>query len=158
MYGNVHTFLQKNEEFISNLGAFICTVSTSMHLVHHELDGIRGVHTAFYMCMCTCISTNAEFLIYDDACHLKKYSCNPVRCDKTPTQRISSLTTVVDKFHFKGHVDPWCHENCNPYKFESLESVSVSHTVRAPPPLAIILVLMKYYKLSAWLSWTVKCP
>ncbi len=74
------------------------------------------------------VSTTAEFLIYDDACHLKKYACNPVRCDKTPTaQRMASLRTVVDKFHFVGHVDPWCQEHCNPYKFKSLEKVSVSH-------------------------------
>ena len=72
------------------------------------------------MHMCT-----IEFLIYDDACHLKKYACNPVRCEKTPTaQRMAALETVVDKFHFVGHVDPWCRENCNPYKFDSLKSVS----------------------------------
>lgn len=24
------------------------------------------------------------------------------------------MLPAVDHFHFKGHTDPWCHENCNP--------------------------------------------
>ena len=66
----------------------------------------------------------AEFVIYDDACHLKKYACNPVRCNKTPTaQKLASLSTVVDRFHLAGHVDPWCQENCNPLKKVSVHSL-----------------------------------
>jgi len=35
--------------------------------------------------------------------------------NKTQTaQKLASLSTVVDWFHFVGHVDPWCQENCNP--------------------------------------------
>ena len=92
--------------------------------MQYDLDGVHeGTHVHVH------ISITAEFVIYDDACHLKKYACNPVRCSKTPTaQKLASLTTVVDRFHFAGHVDPWCQENCNPYKFESLKKVSVSHT------------------------------
>jgi len=57
------------------------------------------------------------------------YACNPVRCSKTPTaQKLASLRTAVDRFHFAGHVDLWCQENCNSHKFESLKKVSVSHT------------------------------
>ena len=43
-------------------------------------------------------------------------------------ERTKTGITVVDRFHLAGHVDPWCQENCNPYKFESLKKVSVSHT------------------------------
>ena len=25
--------------------------------------------------------------------------------------------------HFKGHVDDWCHQHCDPYKFPELEKV-----------------------------------
>ena len=28
---------------------------------------------------------------------------------------------VVDKFHFKNHVDVWCKQNCNPYKSDKLQ-------------------------------------
>ena len=77
-----------------------------------------------YMSVHVHISTTAEFVIYDDACHLKKYACNPVRCNKTPTaQKLASLSTVVDRFHLAGHVDPWCQENCNPLKKVSVHSL-----------------------------------
>jgi len=76
----------------------------------YDLDGVQGgthVHVD--------ITTTAEFVIYCDACHSKKYACNPVRRNKTQTaQKLASLSTVVDWFHFVGHVDPWCQENCNP--------------------------------------------
>ena len=28
--------------------------------------------------------------------------------------------------HFRGHVDPWCKDNCNPDKFASMNMVNVS--------------------------------
>ena len=66
----------------------------------------------------------AGFICYDDGCHLKKYANNPVRSAATPTaQRISSLTIAVDKFHFSGHTDTWCRQNCNPYSFKELNEV-----------------------------------
>ena len=37
--------------------------------------------------------------------------------------RLSEVNIVIDKLHFKGHVDKWCHEHCNPYKFEELNQV-----------------------------------
>jgi hypothetical protein len=67
------------------------------------------------------------FLCYDDGCHLKKFACNAKRRDSTATSKsISSMNIVVDKLHFRGHVDKWCHEHCNPNDFEDLKSVSVS--------------------------------
>lgn len=66
-----------------------------------------------------------EFLIYDDACHLKKYATNSKRAKDTLTaERMASLNFVVDRFHFSGHVDPWCRQNCNPNSFDSLKKVS----------------------------------
>ncbi len=77
---------------------------------------------AQYGNVCVC----PEFLIYDDGCHLKKYATNPERLTKTPTaQRIGSVNIVVDRFHFPGHVDPWCKEHCNPNKFDALKEASV---------------------------------
>ena len=47
-------------------------------------------------------------------------------------QQIASINIVVDKFHFPGHVDPWCHEHCNPYKFESLQKASLHMYIQLP--------------------------
>jgi hypothetical protein len=30
---------------------------------------------------------------------------------------------VVDKFHFRNHVDKWCKTHCNPYKCRDLDEV-----------------------------------
>ena len=55
-------------------------------------------------------------ICYDDACHLKKFSSNPLRKDLTLTsKRMSNIGMKCDKFHFKNHTDPWCKANCNPY-------------------------------------------
>jgi hypothetical protein len=67
-----------------------------------------------------------DTICYDDGCHLKKYAENPVRANNTPTSsRIASCSIAVDKMHFRGHVDGWCQENCNPYKLKQLENVSI---------------------------------
>lgn len=69
-------------------------------------------------------TADLRFICYDDGCHLKKYAANTKRVNQTPTAtRLSSLNIVVDKMHFKGHIDPWCQENCNPYTFSELEKV-----------------------------------
>ena len=64
------------------------------------------------------------FICYDDGCHLKKYASHSTRKGLTPiAARLSEVNIVIDKLHFKGHVDKWCHEHCNPYKFEELNQV-----------------------------------
>ena len=50
----------------------------------------------------------AEYICYDDGCHLKKYAENLCRRDQTATTKIlSELHIVVDKMHMAGHVDKW---------------------------------------------------
>ena len=67
-----------------------------------------------------------EYIIYDDACHLKRYACNPSRANETDTTKhISCSHIVVDRFHFPGHVDLWCKEHCNPNKLEELNNVKL---------------------------------
>lgn len=67
---------------------------------------------------------NLRYILYDDGCHLKKYALNPTRSMCTPTSEwLASLEIVVDKLHFKGHIDTWCHQHCNPYTHSDLENV-----------------------------------
>ena len=76
--------------------------------------------------MCIYMYTMLGFLCYDDGCHLKKFACNSKRKDSTTTSKwISSLDIVVDELHFRGHVDKWCHEHCNPNDFDELNKVHV---------------------------------
>ena len=54
-------------------------------------------------------------LLYDDMCHLKKFSEDPKRANLNDiTQKMAGLSKYVDRFHFRNHVDRWCHDNCNP--------------------------------------------
>ena len=47
------------------------------------------------------------------------------RKDITNTSKQLALCKiVVDKMHFRGHIDKWCQENCNPYQLEELKDVS----------------------------------
>ena len=57
----------------------------------------------------------AEFLCYDDGCHVRKFANNPVRSTLTDTtKRIAAMEIVIDKMHFKGHINPWWRRYCNP--------------------------------------------
>lgn len=59
-----------------------------------HLIGILSTSTVLYY-YCT------NFLIYDDACHLKRYACNPVRKDVTATSKfISGTKIVMDKINY----------------------------------------------------------
>ena len=78
-------------------------------------------HTATFVS-----SSIQETICYDDACHLKKYAINPARSSLTNTaRRLAEMNYVVDRMHFKGHIDQWCRENCDPDKLEGMEKVWV---------------------------------
>ena len=67
-----------------------------------------------------------DTICYDDACHLKRYATNPIRSTLTNTaKQIATMNFVVDRMHFKGHIDPWCRENCDPDKLEAMKMVCV---------------------------------
>ena len=64
-------------------------------------------------------------ICYDDACHLKKYCMNPKRKRLTAVaERLATMDMVIDKMHFRNHVDNWCKTNCNPYDRKDLDGVS----------------------------------
>jgi hypothetical protein len=66
-----------------------------------------------------------EYFIYDDACHVKKYL--DTRKDLMSSDRGQKLLNkkhFIDKLHFSNHKDPWCIENCDPFKEKNLENVN----------------------------------
>ena len=66
-----------------------------------------------------------NYLLYDDACHLKKFSENPKRANKNKfTKDFAEIPKAVDNFHFKNHVDKWCHKFCNPKDIRALDGVN----------------------------------
>ena len=74
--------------------------------------------------MCVHVDT----ICYDDGCHLLKYARRPERSSASTTAtKLSIMNIVIDKMHFKGHVDNWCHKNCNPYSLSQLDNVSTTN-------------------------------
>ena len=49
-----------------------------------------------------------KHILYDDACHLKKFCEDPVRSDVNEyTKLIAEIPKNVDNFHFKNLTDSW---------------------------------------------------
>ena len=114
VYGYLYSFVFDNPISTSSLGKImIITYLTSItdesrpYTVHKQM-----------------LFSFTETVCYDDGCHLKRYVCNSSRRAVTTTAgRLASLNYVIDRMHFKGHIDPWCHQHCDPNKFKELESV-----------------------------------
>ena len=60
-------------------------------------------------------NSNLPTIVHDDACHLRRFAqsrsgwsslANPLT--------YPSMKYILDKFHAKGHVDPWCTANVAP--------------------------------------------
>ena len=70
--------------------------------------------------------THAEYICYDDACYLKKYSNSATRRHlTTQSEKPASVNMVIDKMHMAGRVDKWCKENCDAKSFQELDKVSI---------------------------------
>ena len=49
---------------------------------------------------------------------------NPKRKNSTKvTEGLANMDVVIDKMHFRNHVDDWCKANCNPYDHCDLDGV-----------------------------------
>ena len=106
----------------------------------------------------------AERIIYDDACHLKKFCTNPVRSRLTKVSKnLGEMDMVVDKLHFRNHVDKWCKENCNPYDRIDLDGVNAITVLSAmlilSDEIKFILSLLYKHKLKGMVIYsTHPCP
>ena len=70
------------------------------------------------------------FVCYDDGCHLRKFARNPSRSSLTATaSRIADLEIVIYRMHFKGHVDSWCKQTCNPDNFIELNDLRLAGSI-----------------------------
>lgn len=79
-------------------------------------------------------------ICYDDSCHLKRYAANPSRCALTATaSRLATMNYVIDRMHFKGHVDPWCHAHCDPNKLKELEKVCAQSSITTQVALLVLV-------------------
>ena len=56
---------------------------------------------------------------------LSKYSINEKVSNRNKTTKFfSERKFVIDKFHFRNHIDSWCHENCDPNEVPELNGMN----------------------------------
>ena len=92
------------------VGAYPCGIVPLFDELYNS-EGIAQVHGILTEYLATISEKeNLEYIIYDDACHLVKYSQNDKISEKNETTKfLSERRFVVDRFHFRNHIDPWCH-------------------------------------------------
>ncbi|KXJ06830.1 uncharacterized protein LOC114576501 [Exaiptasia diaphana] len=99
--------------FVTVAELYGCESNSQVYAILHE--ALRKNAESFKM---------LEYLVYDDACHLRKYAQNPIRSELTEqTKTLRDIEIVVDKMHMRGHVDPWCKKHCDSRKIEELAEV-----------------------------------
>ena len=87
VYASIHSFVYTNPETTGDMSKYI----SCCQIIYKY-----------------CTLSNLGFLVYDDACQLKKFAINPIRCSLTKTaERIVSMILAVDKMHYRGHTDKW---------------------------------------------------
>ena len=109
VYGHLHDYYARHPHTAREIGTYMCnSVVTYMYVWWTQMS-----------CFC------AEFICYDDACHLRRFSRNSIQVDLTEhTKQLASVEMVVDKMHMKGHTDKWCKEHCDPAEFSALSKVT----------------------------------
>ena len=113
------------------VGILVGTKPCGTVVLFNELYGAESV-TQVYASGLDYVSNLPEadkpkVINYDDACHLVKFARNHYKkknLQNEHTKFMAEVPIVVDKFHFRNHVDKWCHENCNPYQIRELDGVN----------------------------------
>ena len=94
------------------------TVTLTLHILSMDCRSNTlpyPVRVSAYVHIFSLYSSMLEMICYDDACHLKRYATNCIRSTFTETNKqLSTLNYVVDRMHFRGHVDSWCKKKLWP--------------------------------------------
>ena len=100
------------------VGAYPCGIVPLFDELYNS-EGIAQVHGILTEYLATVSEKESlEYIIYDDACHLVRYSQNEKVSER------SERKFVIDRFHFKNHIAPWCHENCDSNEVPELRGMN----------------------------------
>jgi len=101
-------------------------------LMMDTLDIFQGNESIYYIFVIIklkydiLLDKQPDYIIYDDACHLRRFIQNDKNYNKT-TPRLENFRKkhfVVDKLHIQGHTEVWCHKNCAPHLFPDLDDIN----------------------------------
>ncbi|CAF1092729.1 unnamed protein product [Brachionus calyciflorus] len=66
-----------------------------------------------------------KFLIYDDACHLKKMVDKNMIWEKSDRASfLKDINFAIDRLHINNHKDSWCLKNLHPENFSELNGIN----------------------------------
>lgn len=109
--------------------AGICATVYNCGIIYgfSELFGSESLSQIY--CILLWLQANAECfpsnLAYDDGCHLYKFVRNVDRASTTKEARqLADLNIVVDRMHFRNHVDKWCKLHMNPDKNKEFKDIN----------------------------------
>ena len=99
--------------------------------VDEFMDAESLVQRYFFMSRVVDDFPEITVCVHDDACHLRRFA-DRRKNGTALAQRLAwpSMRYFVDRFHSKGHVDPWCAENCSPDTQEAREVLAGVDTSR----------------------------
>ena len=94
------------------IGAYPCAT----FVIGDELFGSEGIAQVYGLLKdfldSLCDNSFLKQILYDDMCHLKRYTEDPKTANKKDiTQKSASIHKHIDKFHFRNHLDKWCQKN-----------------------------------------------
>ena len=109
------------------VGAYPCGIATLIDELYgcESLSQVYGIVVDHFSKMSESSRDRLEELVYDDACHLKKFCEAEKRANRNEfTRKLAEIGKRVDNFHFPNHVDAWCQQNCNPKDSKNLDGVN----------------------------------
>ena len=67
----------------------------------------------FFLSELVHVAPDLNLVVHDDSCHLRKF-CDTYAGSSAAARRLAfpNIKYVIDRLHSRGHVDPWCLENC----------------------------------------------
>ena len=99
----------------SRRGGWLYACTSQGYILHlKEYVGAESLSQRyFFLAELVAQSPTMEVVIHDDACHLRKF-VERRKNDSEAAARLAHprIRYIVDRMHSKGHVDPWCLENC----------------------------------------------
>ena len=121
VYGALHSFYKLVPTVASKIGKHSCELECLKHCGFSSCTLALWM-LSYFMCLQNC--PHAEYVCYDDGCHLRKFARNPNRADiSRESQILAKQHIVVDKMHMRGHIDQWCKLNCDPAEYPYLNDV-----------------------------------
>ena len=106
----------------NRFGGILLACTPDGYVLHaQEFTGCESIPIRYFFIADVCEATpEINLVIHDDACHVARYSMSHKSGPSASAEvvalreRMAALAWSLDRFHAKGHKDPWCRAHCHP--------------------------------------------